>query len=102
MDPFPPPAPKKGPKPAPVFQFAEKPSDLVYDKSRYIQNYGPNVIYIPSKAIMFKLMRSCIKCEDSLDLWVNSTTSHLLGNLCELIQSTASQQKKEEGKDEWD
>ena len=34
--------------------------DLVYRADRYMDGNSPCVIYIPSKLLLFKLMRSCI------------------------------------------
>ena len=42
---------------------------MVYPKERYNEGNSPYTIYIPSKDIMFKLMRACIHAEDPTDLW---------------------------------
>ena len=34
--------------------------DLVYNEKRYIKDNSPNTLYIPSKLVMFKLMRACL------------------------------------------
>ena len=45
--------------------------DLVYPRSRYIFGNIPNACFIPSKRVMWKLMRSCIDIEYPEDLWFN-------------------------------
>ena len=45
--------------------------ELVYDKCRYMEGYGPKCIFIPSKQIMFKLMRACVDVQDESELWFN-------------------------------
>lgn len=45
--------------------------DLVYDRSRYCAEYSPYVIYLPTGAVMFKLMRACLSCKDESQLWFN-------------------------------
>ena len=47
--------------------------DKVYPKSRYISQNSPNCIYIPSKEIMLKLMRACIKVSKPEELWLFKT-----------------------------
>ena len=37
-------------------------NDLVYDRSRFCAEYSPYVIYLPTGAVMFKLMRACLAC----------------------------------------
>jgi hypothetical protein len=49
-----------------------KADDLAYERKRYIQDNSPYCIYLPSKEIMFKLMRACIKCEEISELWINN------------------------------
>ena len=45
-------------------------SDRVYPDSRYMKGNSPYTIYIPSKEIMLKLMRACIKVKKVEDLWI--------------------------------
>ena len=45
------------------------PNDLVYSQGRYSPDYSPSVIYIPKKAIMFKLARACLACQSVDELW---------------------------------
>ena len=49
-----------------------EPSDLVYAQSRYVEGNSPSVIYIPKKAIMFKLVRACLVCTSEEDLWFST------------------------------
>ena len=51
--------------------MAEKATDLVYNKSRYVENCAPYQIYIPRKETMFKIMSACIGVTDPQDLWMN-------------------------------
>lgn len=43
----------------------------VYKQSRYKPDMSPLCIYIPTRFVMFKLMRSCIDVYDPSDLWFN-------------------------------
>ena len=36
----------------------------VYQKSRYTPDNSPSVIYIPTRNVMIKMMRSCIGVDD--------------------------------------
>lgn len=38
-------------------------TDLVYNLNRYQHDHSPMIIYIPSKAILFKMMRACVGCK---------------------------------------
>ena len=44
---------------------------LVYPEERLSGPNSPMVIYIPNKAVMFKIMRACIGKKSKEDLWVN-------------------------------
>lgn len=46
-------------------------SDLAYPESRYLKSYSPYAIYLPSKENMLKMMRACLMCKDSTELWIN-------------------------------
>ena len=45
-------------------------SDHVYHQSRYKKENSPYCIYMPSKEIMLKIMRACIKVDKPEDLWI--------------------------------
>ena len=47
--------------------------DLVYPKSRYQEGQSPLLIYLPSRKIMFQIMRACIGVDHVSDLWFNLT-----------------------------
>ncbi len=34
--------------------------DLVYHESRYIKGNSPNLLYYPSKQLLFKIMKACV------------------------------------------
>ena len=44
--------------------------DLVYARSRYEDDKSPYNLYLPNKAIMFKLMRACINVANPNKLWL--------------------------------
>lgn len=44
--------------------------NLIYCKERYTKEYSPMTVYIPTKDIMFKLMRGCLGCQNVEDLWI--------------------------------
>ena len=43
---------------------------LVYAESRFKPDEPPQVVYIPRREIMFKIMRACIDVKHEEDLWV--------------------------------
>lgn len=51
------------------------PLDRVYPETRMIDGFSPTVIYIPSREIMFKMMRACIGVTDPKDLWIFNSSS---------------------------
>ena len=42
------------------FEIPKSFDDLVYMPDRYVEEHSPKVLYIPSKLMLFKLMRACI------------------------------------------
>ena len=52
-------------------RLPEDAEGLVYPEQRYIHGDSPAVIYIPSKEVMFKMMRACIGITDPKDLWIH-------------------------------
>ena len=42
---------------------------LMYSVTRYIEGNSPKALYIPSKLVLFKLMRACLGVYDENDLW---------------------------------
>lgn len=44
----------------------------VYPSYKYKEGQIPFMIFIPSKQLMMKLMRSCIGCSSPRDLWFNN------------------------------
>ena len=50
----------------------EKIDDLVYKKARFQNNFIPQVVYVPRKDIMFKIMRACIEVKSEQDFWFNN------------------------------
>jgi len=49
----------------------QDPDLLVYPESRYGPDESPAAIHLPSRDVMFKLMRACIGVEKPADLWIN-------------------------------
>lgn len=43
---------------------------LIYNSRRNKEEDSPLCVYIPSKDLMFKMMRACIGCECVEDLWI--------------------------------
>jgi len=41
----------------------------VYQKSRYVPENSPSVIYIPTRVVMIKMMRACLGVTDPSQLW---------------------------------
>ena len=45
--------------------------DLIYDDCRYIDpNTPPMSVYLPSKALVFKMMKACVNCMSKEQLWI--------------------------------
>ena len=53
----------------PISEDDEKRLKLIYFKQRYSEN-SPMTVYIPTKDIMFKMMRACLGCQNIEDLWI--------------------------------
>ena len=51
------------------FAIPTSEGDLVYRSDRYIDGQSPKCIYIPSKLILWKMMRACLDIKDTKDLW---------------------------------
>ena len=45
--------------------------DLTYTIDRYVEENSPVCVYIPSKLMMFKMMKACIGCHQPEDLWIH-------------------------------
>lgn len=45
--------------------------DYAYAESRLIKGFIPTVVYVPTKEMMFKMMRACIGVTKVQDLWIN-------------------------------
>ena len=43
---------------------------LIYPRDRYTSEHSPMTIYIPTREIMFKMMRACLGCKNVEDLWI--------------------------------
>ena len=48
----------------------EEAQDLIYHIDRYWKDTSPMCVYIPSKEVIFKMMRACIGCTSVKDLWI--------------------------------
>ena len=59
-----------------AFAVPEQITDLVYHESRYIRGLSPSCIFIPSRKVLFKIMRACVLANgDEEELWFNKTSS---------------------------
>jgi hypothetical protein len=47
-----------------------KTHNLVYHTARYLNDSSPMCVYIPSKEILFKMMKACIGVDKPQDLWI--------------------------------
>ena len=43
--------------------------DLVYPDCRFNVDYSPRTIFMPTKQVMFKMIRACLGCDGPQDLW---------------------------------
>jgi hypothetical protein len=50
--------------------YLEDKRSLVYPEWRYKLGYSPPMIYIPSKIVLFKLMRACLGVETPDQFWL--------------------------------
>ena len=53
------------------WKIPEKVDDFVYPISRLVYSLTPTTIYLPSKKILFKFMRSCLNVNEVEELWFN-------------------------------
>lgn len=44
-------------------------SELLYAESRYVVGESPKPVYLPSRKMMFKLMRACLEVKEVSSLW---------------------------------
>ena len=51
------------------WKMPQKIDDLVYKRQRFANNFIPQVVYVPRKDIMFKLMRACIEVKTKEEFW---------------------------------
>jgi len=51
------------------FHVPETEEDLVYRGNRYIKGNSPNLLYFPSKLMLFKIMKACVGIQNKNDLW---------------------------------
>ena len=49
----------------------ESSDQFAYAKSRLIKGKFPQIIYIPTKEVLFKMMRACIGVAKKEDLWIH-------------------------------
>ena len=47
---------------------------LVYATSRYKPGEPPQVVYVPRREMMFKMMRACIDVKEIEDLWISKSS----------------------------
>ena len=44
-------------------------NSLVYKQNRYKEGASPQCVYLPSRAVLFSIMRACIKMTNTDELW---------------------------------
>ena len=55
-----------------IIKIPEKASDFVYPMPRMVFGLSPTTIIMPSKKMLFKLMRACIGVSSLEELWFNN------------------------------
>jgi hypothetical protein len=60
--------PKKSGKKKPKKLVEVQITQLVYDESKFLPENPPNLIFVPSRNLMLKLMRICCECKDTNEL----------------------------------
>ena len=61
-------------------------NDNVYPSKRMLKNICPSMIYVPSKEMMFKMMRACEGVTDTNNLWIDPLYSVLLDKKIETLE----------------
>jgi len=46
------------------FELPLKEDYLVYRGNRYLKDYSPKMLIVPSRMLMFKIMRACVGLKD--------------------------------------
>ena len=54
------------------FKMPKSVNDMVYPPHFFNPQYSPNCIYIPTRVMMFKIMRACVEVKDPGELWINT------------------------------
>ena len=52
-------------------EVLKDPNVLIYSKERTMTKISPSMVYLPNKAVMFKIMRACLDTYYIDDLWIN-------------------------------
>ena len=53
-----------------IERIRENPSVLIYSRERTLGSQSPSMVYLPNKAVMFKMMRACLDTYYIEDLWI--------------------------------
>ena len=82
-----------------LFNRPHRVEDLVYPESKInVEYFQP--IYIPTKCIMFKMMRACISVECESELWFNKSENseepHQHDQVCEKIEENEEEKDEKE------
>ena len=51
-------------------------TNLTYHLDRYVEECSPMCVYIPNRALLWKMMRACIGVSDVGDLWIYHCDIH--------------------------
>jgi len=53
-------------------EYPKEVEELAYDRKRYVQAECPRCIFIPSKYVMFSIMRACLGVKNPRMLWITA------------------------------
>ena len=63
------------------FAMPETPENFVYAEERLQKEISPYCIFVPRKEVMWKMMRACIGCKETSDLWIFQDEDHSRSHL---------------------
>ena len=49
--------------------------NLIYPEYKYRKDECPACIYVPSRPLLLKILRACMGCSSSKDLWFNKKSN---------------------------
>ena len=51
--------------------ISESKTVLAYKRGRYLPTHSPKLVYMPTEAVMIKMMRACLGLKNLDELWIN-------------------------------